>query len=67
MHKVDMDAEMKVSGSEMETIAKAKETLKQGGLRGLQFPEALESAFNEYYRTNTLKHLRVALLTGLFL
>jgi hypothetical protein len=67
MHKVDMDAEMKVSGSEMEAIAKAKETLKQGGRRALRFPEALESGFNEYYRSNTLKHLRVALLTGLFL
>jgi len=67
MHKVDMDAEMKVSGSEMEMIAKAKDTLQQSGLRGLRFPEALESSFNEYHRRNTLKHLRIALLTGLFL
>jgi diguanylate cyclase (GGDEF)-like protein len=67
MHKVDMDAEMTVSGSEIETIARAKQTLELGGLRVLRFPEALESSFNEYYRTNTLKHLRVALLTGLFL
>ena len=67
MYKVDMDAEMKVSGSEMEMVAKAKETLEQGGLKVLRFPKALEAAFNEYYCTNTLKHVRIALLTGLFL
>jgi diguanylate cyclase (GGDEF)-like protein len=67
MHKVDMDAEMMASRSEMEMIAKAKETLKQGGLRTQRFPEALEAAFNEYFCANTLKHVRVALMTGLFL
>ena len=67
MREVDMDAEMNVSDSEMEMISKAKETLKQEGLRVLRFPEALESAFNEYFCMNTLKHVRVALLTGLFL
>lgn len=67
MHKVDKDAEMKVSGSEIEMIAKSKETLEQGGLRVLRFPKALEAAFNEYYCKNTLKQVRIALLTGLFL
>lgn len=67
MHKADMEAEMKVSCSEMAMIAGAKETLKQAGLRVLRFPEPLESSFNEYHRANTLKHVRVALLTGLFL
>jgi len=67
MYKVDMDAEMKVSGSKMEMVAKAKETLEQGGRGAHRFPKTLELAFNEYHRTNTLKHLRVALLTGLFL
>ena len=67
MHKLDSDTEMKVSGSEIEMIARVKETLNQGGRRSLRFPETLESAFNEYYSTNTLKHVRIALLTGLFL
>jgi diguanylate cyclase (GGDEF)-like protein len=67
MHKVDMYAEMEVSGPEMEMIAKAKETLKKGGLGALRLPKGLESAFNEYYFTNTLKHIRVAFLTGIFL
>ncbi|HBG06447.1 MAG: hypothetical protein A2075_13090 [Geobacteraceae bacterium GWC2_58_44] len=67
MHKVYMDAQMEVNDSEMEMIAKAKETLQQGGHRALRFPEPLESSFNEYYCTNTLKHVRVALFTGLFL
>ena len=58
---------MKVSGSEIEMIARVKETLKQGRRRSLRFSEPLESAFNEYFCTNTLKHVRVALLTGLFL
>jgi len=62
-----MDPETTVNGSEMELIAKAKETLEHDGLRWLRFPEALESSFNEFYCTNTLKHARVALLTGLFL
>ena len=67
MYKVDMGAEMKVSGSKMEMVAKAKESLEQGGRGAHRFPKTLELAFNEYHRTNTLKHLRVALLTGLFL
>lgn len=67
MYKVDMGAEMKVSGSKMEMVAKAKETLEQGGRGAHRFPKTLELAFNEYHRNNTLKHLRVALLTGLFL
>jgi diguanylate cyclase (GGDEF)-like protein len=67
MHKVGSDTEMKVSASEIEMIAWVKETLKQGGRRWLRFPEPLESAFNKYYCTNTLKHVRIALLTGLFL
>jgi diguanylate cyclase (GGDEF)-like protein len=66
-YKVDSDTEMKVNGSGIETVAAAKETLKQGRRRSLRFSEPLESAFNEYYCTNTLKHVRVALLTGLFL
>jgi diguanylate cyclase (GGDEF)-like protein len=67
MHKTDSDPEMKVSGSEIETIARVMETLKQGGRRPQRFPDPLESAFDEFYCTNTLKHVRVALLTGLFL
>src|SRR5512133_761247 len=67
MYKVVSDTEIQVSGSEIEMIDWIKETLKQGGRRALRFPEALESAFNEYYCINTLKHVRVALLTGLFL
>jgi signal transduction histidine kinase len=67
MHNVDMDDEMKVTGSEMEMVAKSKETLEQGGRGAHRFPKTLELAFNEYHRVNTLKHLRVALLTGLFL
>jgi len=56
-----------LSTTESETITKAKETLQRGGLKALRFPKGLEAAFDEYYFTNTLKHLRVALLTGLFL
>lgn len=56
-----------MSGSEIEMIAKVKNNLKQGGRRALRFPETLESSFNEYYCTNTLKQVRIALLTGLFL
>jgi diguanylate cyclase (GGDEF)-like protein len=67
MHNLNSDTEMKVSGSEIELIARVKETLKQGGRRSLRLPEPLESGFNEYYCTNTLKHVRIALLTGLFL
>jgi hypothetical protein len=65
MHKVDMDAEMKVSGSENGDDCQDQRNLKQGGRRALRFPEALETAFNVYHLTNTLKHVRVALLTGL--
>lgn len=64
---VDIDAELTADAPGIETIAKAKETLQRGGRLSLRFPAGLESAFNEYYFTNTLKHVRVALLTGLFL
>ena len=64
MHKGHMNADRNVSGS---MITKAKEDLEQGGLRVLRFPKPLESAFNGYYNTNTLKHVRVALLTGLII
>ncbi len=68
MYNVDSDTEMKkVSDSEMETIAAVRETLKKGRRRSLRFSQPLESMFNEYHCNNTLKHVRVALLTGLFL
>ena len=67
MPKVNMDTGIQVNDPEMDTIAKANEALKRGGLKVHRFPEALESAFKEYFFTNTLKHVRVALLTGLFL
>ena len=67
MHIADRYTDMQVSDSEMEMIVTANETLKKGGRRAHRFPRALESAFNEYYCTNTLKHVRVALLTGLLL
>ncbi|WP_224959788.1 GGDEF domain-containing protein [Geomonas subterranea] len=51
----------------MEMVQKARETLGEGGLKSVRFPEPLESAFDEYYRDKTLKHVRVALLTGLIL
>jgi len=62
-----MDIELQNGDPEREMIATAKATLEGGGRKALRFPEALESAFNEYYCTNTLKHVRVALLTGLLL
>ena len=49
MHKLDSDTEIKMSGSELEMIARVKETLNRGGRWSLRFPESLESAFNEYY------------------
>lgn len=67
MHRLETDADITVHGFEIETIAKANESLKRGGLRLLRFPETLESAFKEFYYTNTLKHVRIALLTGMFL
>jgi len=67
MPRLDTDYEQQNGDPEMEMIATAKETLERGGRKALRFPEALEAAFNEYYCTNTLKHVRVALLTGLLL
>jgi len=67
MNKPDIDDDSTASVSEMELVAKAKETLKLGGRGAHRFPKTLELAFNEYHRVNTLKHLRVALLTGLCL
>ncbi len=67
MNEVDKDSDINVGGSEIETISRVREALRQGGRRSLRFPEPLEPAFNEYFCTNTLKHVRVALLTGLFL
>jgi diguanylate cyclase (GGDEF)-like protein len=67
MHNLGTTTEMQPSDFEMEAIATAKATLEQGGRRALKFPAALEAGFNEYYCTNTLKHVRVALLTGLIL
>lgn len=63
----DRDSETRVAGFDTEAIASVRDTLKQGGRRSLRFPEPLEAAFNDYYYTNTLKHVRVALLTGLVL
>lgn len=56
-----------MSITEVDIITNAKETLKKGGLRALRFPKGLELDFNEYYFTHTLKHMRVAFLTGLSL
>src|SRR6185369_11200692 len=65
MHNID--ANMASGRSDTESIANAKQTLEQGGIRALRFPETLESEFNEYYCSKTLKQIRVALLTGLVL
>jgi len=62
-----MDTGLQVDDSDMEMILTANEKLKRSGLRILRFPETFESAFKEYYYRNTLKHVRVALLTGMFL
>ena len=60
-------AELPADGPDLKMIASAKDTLEKGGRRARRFPEALEAAFDEYYCCNTLKHVRVALLTGLLL
>ena len=67
MHLLEMNPELMVTGPDMEMVANAKEALELGGRRATRFPDALETAFNAYYGTNTLKHVRVALLTGLLL
>lgn len=67
MHKIDINVNIITPGPEMEMVAKAKEDLGEGGLRSCRFSEPLESAFNAYYCEKTLKHVRVALLTGLIL
>jgi diguanylate cyclase (GGDEF)-like protein len=67
MNGVDFGTELTGCDPEMEVVARIKDTLEQGGLRTLQFPAPLETAFNEYYHTNSLKHVRVSMLTGLFL
>lgn len=67
MPELEIDIDLQNGDPEREMIATAKETLERGGRKALHFPEALESAFNEYYCSNTLKHVRVALLTGLLL
>ncbi|MBJ6801655.1 diguanylate cyclase [Geomonas propionica] len=67
MHNLDINVKVITPGPEMEMVQKARETLGEGGLKSVRFPEPLESAFNEYYREKTLKHVRVALLTGLIL
>ncbi|MBU5635811.1 diguanylate cyclase [Geomonas sp. Red69] len=67
MHNIDINVNVMTPGPEMEMVQKAKEALGEGGLKSVRFPEPLESAFNEYYREKTLKHVRVALLTGFIL
>lgn len=46
--------------------AEVEETLKKG-FPMLRFPARLESAFDDYYYSNTLKRVRVAILTGVLL
>ncbi len=46
--------------------AEVEETLKKG-FPALRFPAWLESAFDDYYYSNTLKRVRVAILTGVIL
>ncbi|QWV96990.1 diguanylate cyclase [Geomonas nitrogeniifigens] len=67
MHNIDINVNVMTPGPEMEMVRKARETLGEGGLKSVRFPEPLESAFDEYYREKTLKHVRVALLTGFIL
>ncbi|WP_224983655.1 diguanylate cyclase [Geomonas agri] len=67
MHNMDINVNVATPGPEIEMVQKAREALGEGGLKSVQFPQPLESAFNEYYREKTLKHVRVALLTGLIL
>jgi len=67
MNKPDFDNELTDCAPEIEEVTRIKDSLEQGGLRTLRFPRPLEAAFNEYHHTNTLKHVRVSMLTGLFL
>lgn len=67
MYKENIDSGLQVDDSDMEMILTANETLKGSGLRIPRFSERFEAAFKEYYYRNTLKHVRVALLTGIFL
>jgi len=67
MNKPDFDNELTVCDPVIEEVTRIKDSLEQGGLRTLRFPQPLEAAFNEYHHTNTLKHVRVSMLTGLFL
>ncbi|MBJ6752393.1 diguanylate cyclase [Geomonas anaerohicana] len=67
MHNIDINVNVTTPGPEMEMVQKAREAFGEGGLKSVRFPKPLESAFNEYYRDKTLKHVRVALLTGLIL
>lgn len=67
MNKWDFDTELAACDPEMETVARIKDSLEQGDLGTLRFPKTLEAAFDDYYHTNTLKHVRVSMLTGLFL
>ncbi|GFO65277.1 diguanylate cyclase [Geomonas paludis] len=67
MHNIDINVNVMTPGPEMEMVQKAREALGEGGLKSVRFPQPLESAFDEYYRDKTLKHVRVALLTGFIL
>ncbi|TSK04451.1 MAG: diguanylate cyclase [Geobacter sp.] len=67
MHNIDINVHMVEPNPEMEMVAAAKKALGEGGLRSARFPEPLESTFDRYYCEKTLKHVRVALLTGLIL
>lgn len=67
MDTLEFDKEPELRDPEMEVVANMKDALGQGGLRSVRFPACLEAAFDDYHHANTLKHVRVSLLTGLFL
>jgi len=67
MHAAHKDAQTSAAGSEIDIVSKARNALKQGGIRFLTFPATLETAFNDYYSANTVTNLRAALWTGFFL
>jgi len=64
---MDMYDDLEAKDPEIEMIVTAMDALRKGGIRSLRFPTTLESKFDEYYFTNTLKHIQVSLLTGLLL
>ena len=67
IYNVGIDSDMETEDSEIEMIVKASEALKRRGLGIFRFVDSLENKFKEYYFLNTLKHVRVALLTGIAL